>query len=351
MSQFTSGFWDIYVAVISLVSIIACAVFLKLQSVRKAGETDTTGHSWDEDLAEYNNPLPRWWMWLFYITIVFSLAYLVFYPGLGSFSGTLGWSQVKQLEEETAQADARFGPIFDKFAAQEVAALAKNPEALAIGQKLFLNNCAQCHASDAGGSRGFPNLADKDWLWGGTPEAIKTTITEGRTGMMPPFGAAVGGDEAVKDVAHYVLSLSGRTHDSLRAFRGKQKFAQICVACHGPEGKGNPLMGAPNLTDNVWLHGSGETAIVEQITKGRNNQMPAHKDLLAPAKIHLLTAYVYSLSQGGAPASREQGSRLRDATGRESGAAPSSAGVASVSGVTSPKGAPVPPSDGAPPGR
>lgn len=298
MSQFTSGFWDAYIAVITLVSIVACAVFLKIQSVRRTVKGETHGHVWDEDLTEYNNPMPRWWAWLFYLTVAFALGYLVFFPGLGSYSGSLGWTQVKQLEEETRAADARFGPIYEQFSAQGVAVLAKNPEALAIGQKLFLNHCAQCHASDGGGSRGFPNLTDRDWLWGGTPEAIKTSITEGRRGVMPPLGAALGGSEDVRNVAHYVLSLSGRTHDSLRAFNGKQKFQQVCTACHGADGKGNQQLGAPDLTDGIWLHGSGETAIVEQISKGRSNQMPAHKDILSPAKIHLLAAYVYSLSQG-----------------------------------------------------
>lgn len=305
MSQFTSGFWDVYIGVISVVSIIACAVFLKVQSVRKTGRTDsgleTSGHMWDEDLTEYNNPLPRWWAWLFYLTIAFGLGYVVLYPGLGSYSGVLGWTQLKQLDEESRAADARFGPIYEKFAAQDAAILAKNAEALAIGQKLFLNHCAQCHASDGGGSRGFPNLTDVAWEWGGTPEAIKTSITEGRAGMMPPMGAAVGGDEGAKDVVHYVFSISGRTHDSLRAFRGKALFQKACVACHGPEGKGNQQLGAPNLTDGIWLYSSSEAALVEQVLKGRTSRMPAHKDILSPAKIHLLTAYVYSLSRSGAP--------------------------------------------------
>jgi cytochrome c oxidase cbb3-type subunit 3 len=297
MSQFTSGFWDLYIGVISLVSIVACAVFLKMQSARRVsgGSAETTGHTWDEDLGEYNNPLPRWWMWLFYITIVFSLAYLALYPGLGSFEGLWKWTSAKQLEEETARADQRFGPIYEKFAKQDVAALAKSPEALAIGQKLFLNTCAACHASDGGGSRGFPNLADRDWLWGGEPAAIRTTISEGRTGVMPPFGPALG-EQGVKDVAHYVLSLSGAAADSIRVARGKDLFAKNCVACHGAEGRGNAQLGAPNLTDKVWLHGSGEPAIVETITRGRTNRMPAHKELLSEAKIHLLTAYVLSLS-------------------------------------------------------
>jgi cytochrome c oxidase cbb3-type subunit 3 len=298
MSEFVSGFWDLYIGIVALVSIIACAVFLKSQSVRKApGAAPTTGHTWDEDLAEYNNPLPRWWSWLFYITIVFALVYLALYPGLGSWRGTLGWSQVGELQEELAAAEKRFGPLYEKFAAQDVEALAKSPEALAVGQKLFLNSCAQCHASDGAGSRGFPNLTDRDWLWGGEPKTIKATIAEGRTGMMPPFGPALG-EQGVKDVAHYVMSLSGLTHDSLRKARGEPLFKQTCSACHGAEGKGNPLLGAPNLTDRTWLHGGGEPAIIETITRGRSNQMPAHKDLLSPAKIHLLSAYVFGLSQG-----------------------------------------------------
>jgi len=297
MSQFTSGFWDVYIAVVTVVSIIACGVFLKLQSVRRVVEPEMTGHVWDENLQEYNNPMPRWWAWLFYLTIVFAIGYLVLYPGLGSYKGTLGWTQVKQLEEETQRADARFGPIFEKFAAQDVETLAKNPEALAIGQKLFLNSCAQCHASDAGGSAGFPSLVDLEWLWGGTPEAIKTSITEGRLGVMPPWGPVLG-EQGVKDVAHYVMSLSGMAADSIRVARGKETYAKICIACHGPEAKGNPAMGAPDLTDKVWLHGGSEEQIIETVSKGRTDQMPAHKNILSPAKIHLLTAYVYSLSHG-----------------------------------------------------
>jgi cytochrome c oxidase cbb3-type subunit 3 len=295
MSQFTSGFWDIYIGGITIVSIIACGVLLWSQSVQKTSAGETSDHVWDEDLKEYNNPLPAWWMWLFWITIVFGFAYLALYPGLGSYKGTLGWTQVGQLAEENADAQKAYGPLYERFAAQDVVALSKSPEALAVGQKLFLNNCAQCHASDAGGSKGFPNLTDKDWLWGGTPEAIKASITDGRTGAMPPLGPMLG-EQGVKDVSHYVLSLSGQANDSLRSARGEEKFKTICAACHGLDGKGNQALGAPNLTDRIWLHGSGEYAIAEQVAKGRVNQMPAHKDILTPAKIHLLTAYVLSLS-------------------------------------------------------
>ena len=295
MSQFTSGFWDLYIGVITLASILACAVLLWQQSLHRTSGTETSGHVWDEDLKEYNNPMPRWWAWLFYLTIFFSLGYLVLYPGLGSYAGTLGWTQIKQLADEDAEAQKVYGPLYERFAALDVVALSKNSEALAVGQKLFLNTCAQCHASDGGGSRGFPSLTDKDWLWGGTPEAIKTSIAEGRTGMMPPLGPVLG-EQGVKDTAHYVLSLSGQAHDSLRSARGEAHFKTVCVACHGADGKGNRALGAPNLTDGIWLHGSGEYAIAEQISKGRMNQMPAHKDILTPAKIHLLTAYVLSLS-------------------------------------------------------
>ena len=304
MSQFTSSFWDLYITAFTIASILACALLLKMQSRRKLVEGEagvktgvkTTGHTWDGDLGEYNNPLPAWWMWLFYITIVFGLAYLYLYPGLGSYRGSLGWTQLGQLEEENAAAEKEFGPLYAKFAGTDLKVLAADPAARAVGQKLFLNNCAQCHASDAGGSRGFPNLTDHDWLYGGEPEIIKASITDGRNGVMPPFGAALG-EQKVKDVAHYVMSLSGLASDSLRKARGKEVFAETCAACHGPQGTGNPLMGAPNLTDKTWLYGSGEQTIIETITLGRSNQMPAHKDLLNASKIHLLAGYVYSLSQ------------------------------------------------------
>lgn len=305
MSDFTSEFWSVTIAVITVVSIVACGVLLQVASKRRVpgGAVETTGHTWDEDLGEFNNPLPRWWIWLFWITIVFSLVYLALYPGLGSFGGAYKWSSQAQFEEEVRQADARYGPLYAKFAGQDLKQVAADPEARAIGQKLFLNYCAQCHASDGGGSRGFPNLTDRDWLWGGEPELIKASISAGRNGVMPPFGAALG-EEGVKDVAHYVMSLSGLTHDPIRAARGKDKFATTCVACHGPEGKGNTQLGAPNLTDKTWLYGASEPIIMETITKGRNNVMPAHKEFLGEAKVHILAAYVYGLSnrESAAPA-------------------------------------------------
>ena len=298
MSDFSSGFWHVYITLLTVLSIVACAVFLKTQSMRKvsAAKPETTGHVWDEDLAEYNNPLPRWWSWLFYLTIVFSLLYLVLYPGLGSWKGTLGWSQVTQLREEQQLAARQFGPLYEKFATSDAQALVGNREALAIGQKLFLNNCAQCHASDGAGSRGFPNLTAGAFQWGGDVKTIKATITEGRTGVMPPFGAALG-EQGVKNAAHYVRSLSGLAADPIRVEFGREIYLKTCVACHGPDGKGNPALGAPNLTDRNWLHGSAEPVVMETITLGRTSQMPAHKTLLDEARIHLLTAYVLSLSR------------------------------------------------------
>ncbi len=300
MSDFTSDFWAVYIALITVLSIIACAVLLYAYSTKRAvtGEqAGTTGHTWDEDLHEWNNPLPRWWMWLFYITMVFSLVYLVLYPGLGTYGGAFGWSSRQQYDDEQQQASVRYGPIFDQYLKQDIAAVAADAGARAIGQRLFLNYCAQCHGSDAGGGKGFPNLRDTDWLYGGEPATIKESIANGRMGVMPPMGSAVGSAEEVKDVANYVRSLSGLAHDSARASRGQQKFAAICASCHGADARGNPQVHAPNLADSIWLYGSSEATIIETITKGRTGQMPAHKGFLDDGKIHLLTAYVYSLSR------------------------------------------------------
>jgi len=297
MSDFTSGFWGVYISIITIVSIIACGVLLQVMSTRKVsgGEVETTGHAWDEDLFEYNNPLPRWWIWMFYITIVFGLLYLFLYPGLGGYTGSYQWTSIKQHGEEVALANTQSAPIYDKYAKTELKQLAADPAAMAIGQKLFLNNCAQCHSSDARGGKGYPNLNDIHWIWGGEPETIKETIANGRKAVMPPWGAVLG-DEGVKDMAHHVLSLNGSTFDSLRAARGKEKFATICAACHGPEAKGNPAIGAENLNLVVLLHGADEPALIETIGKGRIDTMPAQKELLGEAKVHILAAYVWSLS-------------------------------------------------------
>jgi cytochrome c oxidase cbb3-type subunit 3 len=297
MSDFTSNFWALYVSGITLVSILACLVLLVVTGKMSpsTANDNTTGHVWDGDLREMNNPLPRWWSYMFVITIVFSLVYLVLYPGLGSNPGTLGWSSAKLHEDEVAKGNAEVAPIYAKFTSMTPEQLSKDPKAMAIGERLYSNNCAQCHASDARGNKGFPNLTDGDWLHGGTPEKIKETITGGRIGNMPPMAAAVGSADDVKNVAQYVLSLSGSPHDAARAALGKEKFV-VCAACHGEDGKGMQAVGSANLTDNIWLHGFGEKAIIEMVNNGKVNVMPAQAPKLTEAQIHVLTGYIWGLS-------------------------------------------------------
>ena len=298
MSDFVHSFWSHYIAWITLAGIVACVVLLWLTSRKKlSGSADnTTGHVWDEDLREMNNPLPLWWVGLFVITIVFALFYLTLYPGLGSSEGSLTWTAEKQYQQEVNQANADLAPLYARFDAMAPEQVARDPQARHIGEHLFLNNCAQCHGSDARGTKGFPNLTDADWLYGGSPEQIRASITLGRQGQMPPMAAAVGSPEDVKNLAHHVLSLSGSPHDSLRAALGKGKFG-ACAACHGADAKGNQALGAPNLTDKVWLHGWGEEAIVGMVTQGKLNQMPGQEGRLTPSQIHVLSAYVWGLSQ------------------------------------------------------
>ena len=306
MSDFTSPFWGYYVAVVALVSIAGCALLLyrmgkiRVQKTPSSSTPGTTGHVWDGDLAEYNNPLPRWWMWLFYLTIAFGLCYLTLFPGLGHLPGLLGWTSAGAYASEVKEFDATVAPLYARYLAMDVKDVARDPQARAMGERLFLANCAQCHGSDAGGGKGFPNLRDNDWLYGGEPDVIKASITNGRNGIMPALGPALG-DEGVKNVTQYVLSLSGAPHDDARAALGKPTFLQICAACHGADGKGNQQIGAPNLTDNIWLYGGSVPTIMETINKGRGSvstvtRMPAHKELLDAGKIQLLTAYVWGLS-------------------------------------------------------
>jgi cytochrome c oxidase cbb3-type subunit 3 len=304
MSDFDNGFWPFYVAVISLLSILACALLLWLAGTAKVAaprpgqiNDNTTGHVWDEDLRELNNPLPRWWMWLFIITVVFALGYLVIYPGLGSFKGLSKWTTEAEHQQDVRQMQTEVAPLYAQFSAQSVAELAKDARALAVGERLFMNNCSQCHGSDARGSKGYPNLTNGNVAWLGErgAEHIVQTVTNGRTGMMPPMGAAIGGEAEMSEVAHYVLSLSGSPHNDIKAYGGKAKFA-ACAACHGVDGKGNKALGAPNLTDDYWLHGWGEAAIVAAIKNGKNNVMPAQSPKLTADQIHVVSAYVLSLS-------------------------------------------------------
>lgn len=298
MSDFVSEFWNLYVVVIVAGSIFACAALLFIQSKATFTQGKTVGHVWDESLEEYNNALPKWWSWLFYITVVFAIVYLVLYPGFGKFQGILGWSSAGQHKAEVEKVDAQVKPLFDKYMKMDVKAVAADKQAMEMGKRLYMTYCMQCHGADARGSKGFPNLTDNDWLYGGEPEKIEETIAGGRQGVMPPH-AQLGAD-SIKDLANYVRSLSGLAHDSVRAAKGKETFTSAgCIGCHGPEATGNQAVGAPNLTDKTWLYGSNEATIIETITNGRQNKMPAWKEFLGDGKVHLLAAYVYSLSQGG----------------------------------------------------
>ncbi len=299
MSDFFSPGWSIYIAVATILGLAACLALLVITSRgQAASKEDSTGHVWDGDLKEMNNPMPRWWMILFIVTIVFGAVYLLLYPGLGSAKGLLGWSSTGAYQADQSKATADLVVVYSKYASTPAADLARDPKAMAIGERLFVNNCSGCHGSDARGSKGFPNLTDSDWLHGGSPQDIVESITHGRVGTMPPMAAAVGSQVDVSNVANYVLSLSGSPHDAAAAEAGKAKFV-VCAACHGPDGKGNIAIGSANLTDKIWLHGFGKDAIAAMVNNGKTNIMPAQETRLSPEQIHVVGAYVWSLSQPG----------------------------------------------------
>lgn len=305
MSDFTISSLGWIIGLVVILSIVACFLLAWSLASRKVpeavnGEVESTGHVWDEDLRELNNPLPRWWLYLFYITCVFSALYLVLYPGLGTFKGVFGWSSTSQYHEEIATANSQYEPLFATYLEQDITKVAQNSDAVQMGERLYLTYCSQCHGSDARGSRSFPNLADNDWLGAGTPDYIKTTVLNGRNGVMPAMYAAIGNtEESLDAVAHYVLSLSDSTHDADKAAQGQTKFA-VCSACHGPAGAGNPLIGAPDLTDDTWLYGGSLDSIKGAIQNGLNNQMPGFSELLGEGKAHVLAAYVWNLSNDAA---------------------------------------------------
>ncbi|UCC56926.1 MAG: cytochrome-c oxidase, cbb3-type subunit III [Gammaproteobacteria bacterium] len=300
MADFTSSFWNWYIIIPTVAGIIACFLLIRWLStaIKPEDQTKTMGHVWDEDLEELNNPLPRWWLNMFYITLFFGIGYLVLYPGLGSFSGMLGWTSLGQYQEEMDKADSKYGPLFSKYAAMDIIDVADDAEARRMGERLFVNYCATCHGSDARGARGFPNLRDNVWQYGGDPATIEQTILNGRSGVMPSWQEALGGEAGVADMTEYVFSLSGRKADAEAVQRGQEKYEMLCVACHGPDGTGNQALGAPNLTDNVWLYGGSRKRVMESIAIGRNGVMPSNREFLGEDKVHLLAAYVYSLSTG-----------------------------------------------------
>lgn len=296
MSDFTSSFWSWFIIAI-VVGGIAWLLYILKVNTKTTGDIGVpTGHVWDEDLEELNNPLPRWWLYMFYITIVFAVVYLALYPGLGTYKGLLGWTEIGEYEQEVADANEKFGPLFAQFEQTPIPELAADVAAMNAGERLFVTYCAVCHGSDARGAPGFPNLRDNDWLYGRSPENIETSIMYGRSGVMPAWEAPLGGEEGVDQVATYVMSLAGREVDTALAAAGKSKFDMFCVGCHMPDGTGNQAMGAANLTDNIWLYGGSPRMIKQTIAKGRVGRMPAHSEFLGKAKSHILAAYVYSLS-------------------------------------------------------
>jgi cytochrome c oxidase cbb3-type subunit III len=305
-STMTHPFWSIFIIVGTVGGILGCVWLVRWMSgpgAAKQGEkAQTMGHVWDENLEEYNNPLPSWWLWMFYITLIFGVVYLVLYPGLGAFGGVLKWTSVNQYEQEMDTANAKYGPLYEAYKDKPIDVIAKDEKAVLMGQRLYQTYCTVCHGSDAtGAGPGYPNLRDNDWLWGGTPEDIYKSIYDGRLSVgMISWNDALGGDAGVKDMVEYVLKLSNRPHNEEAAARAQDKY-MLCMGCHGMDGTGNPMLGAPNLTNNIWLYGGSSERIFESISKGRNGVMPAHKEFLGEAKTRLLAAYVYSLS-GGASA-------------------------------------------------
>ena len=298
----TSG-WSVFIVLVTLFNIFGCLWLLRWTSRPKAagekiGGGADTGHVWDQDLREYNNPLPRWWLWLFYLTVAFGLVYLVLYPGLGTFKGIKGWTQDGQYEQEKAAAESKAAAYLAPFATMTIPQLAADPRAMSTARNLFQVNCAQCHGSDGGGAKGFPNLTDASWLWGGDPDTVVQTIAAGRMAVMPPWGAVLG-TQGVDQVVAYVQQLSSQPADATLAAAGQPLFETNCAACHGIDGKGNPILGAPNLTDDIWLYGGDAAALHQTVESGRNGQMPAFGERLGPERVRLLAAYATQLAGTG----------------------------------------------------
>ncbi|MCL4108934.1 UNVERIFIED_CONTAM: hypothetical protein GTU68_008129 [Idotea baltica] len=290
-----TSFWSMWVIVLTTISIIGISwILLANRKVEQSRDDNTTGHVYD-GIEELDNPLPAWWFYMFLITIVWAIGYLIVYPGMGNYPGLLGWTQVGQHDAEVAAADEKFREMRDKYLALPIEEIAADPAVLKMGQRMFGNNCAQCHGADAKGRYGFPNLADTDWLYGGTPDAIKVSIVNGRQAAMPAWGDILG-DQGVQQTTAYVMSLSGREGDAGQVEAGKKLYATYCSACHSQDGTGNLAFGAPNLANGIWLYGGSEQQIAHSIRKGRNGVMPAHKEMLSEDKIHIIAAYVYSLS-------------------------------------------------------
>jgi len=291
-----SSFWSMWIIILTTITIVGITWILFANRKREQQPADkTTGHEYD-GIQEYDNPLPAWWFYMFVITIVWGIGYLVLYPGMGNFPGILGWTQLDQHSREVAAADDKFRAMRDRYLALPVEEIAEDPVVRKMGMRMFANNCAQCHGADAKGSYGFPNLTDDDWIYGGDAATIKATLVNGRQAAMPAWGSILG-DQGIAETTQYVLALNGRDTDSTMAAAGEKHFQTYCVACHGADAKGNPALGSPNLANGIWLYGGTEEQISHSLRAGRNGVMPAFKDTLSEDKIHILAAYVYGLNQ------------------------------------------------------
>ena len=291
-----SSFWSMWIIILTSITIVGITWILFANRKREQQPADkTTGHEYD-GIQEYDNPLPAWWFYMFVITIVWGIGYLVLYPGMGNFPGILGWTQLDQHSREVAAADDKFRAMRDRYLALPVEEIAGDPVVRKMGMRMFANNCAQCHGADAKGSYGFPNLTDDDWIYGGDAATIKATLVNGRQAAMPAWGSILG-DQGIAETTQYVLALNGRDTDSTMAAAGEKHFQTYCVACHGADAKGNPALGSPNLANGIWLYGGTEEQISHSLRAGRNGVMPAFKDTLSEDKIHILAAYVYGLNQ------------------------------------------------------
>ena len=294
------AFWHWFVAAGTILFVLWCVWLIAWsakQGPQNVADDQVVGHKWDGDLEEWNNPAPKWWLYLYFITIAWAVGYLIAFPGLGAWDGALGWSQEGQYEAEMQAAATRYEPIYEKFAAMDFAELSMNPDANKLGKSLYASYCTTCHGSDARGATGYPNLTDSDWLWGSSEAAITSTLKNGRNGVMPAFAPALGGEQGVDNMIKYVQSLSGVVAADAASESARPMFVALCSACHMADGTGNQAVGAPNLTDDIWLYGSSADTIRTGLEQGRNNLMPAHGDLLGENRTKILAAYVYSLSQ------------------------------------------------------
>jgi len=295
-----SSFWSAWIIVLTVVTIVGVVWLLLATRKMKIDRTDnTTGHVYD-GIVEEDNPLPAWWFNMFMISVVFGVGYLIFYPGMGSFSGVLGWSSAGQLEQETAAIEAKFAASTAEFSSLSLEELAGETQALAMGRRLYANNCSVCHGADARGSSGFPSLIDSSWQWGGSAEQIMHSILQGRQAAMPAWEGtlSVAQIDELVDYVDVLAEASGEHPGELSssAKSGKQTYQTFCIACHGADGSGNALLGAPALNDDVWLYGGGKTEIYASIQHGRNGQMPAHNELLGESRVRLIVAYLLNLA-------------------------------------------------------